>query len=199
MKLGYSVEGSTDRAILKGLRDRWCPKASLEEGHFRGQTRQSRRREVPAICKELQAKGVNLIVFLCDSNEEEWREVLKAEQARCPHEYNHLTVFGVCRRNAESWLAADPDHIASYFGRARVEFAVDDPKGPVAAAFEISASNKMEDEIAAYVCASPLRRWLTNPSFEDFYEKLRQKSHELKCSLENLLERERDSHHGQAS
>ena len=37
MKIAYCVEGTTDRAILRGLRDRWCPQAELVEGRFRGQ------------------------------------------------------------------------------------------------------------------------------------------------------------------
>lgn len=36
MSIGYSVEGATDRAFLKGLRRRWCPGAALIEGSFRG-------------------------------------------------------------------------------------------------------------------------------------------------------------------
>jgi hypothetical protein len=47
MKIGYSVEGSTDRAVLKGLQRRWCPSAELLEGRFRGTTGQSARREIP--------------------------------------------------------------------------------------------------------------------------------------------------------
>lgn len=190
MKVGYSVEGSTDRAMLRGLHDRWCPRTSLVEGHFRGQTRQSRRREIPAICKELRGKGANLVVFLCDSNDEEWRDVLKAEEARCPSEHSNHTVFGVCLRNAECWLAADRDHIANHFGRSRAEFAMEDPKGSVESAFGVSKRDRKEDEIAAFVRSSPLRRWLINSSFKEFYERLRQKSRELDCPLENLLESE---------
>jgi len=45
MKIGYSVEGSTDRAVIRGLRRRWCPEAELIEGKVRGSTRLSLRRE----------------------------------------------------------------------------------------------------------------------------------------------------------
>jgi len=38
-----------------------------------------------------------------------------------------------------------------------------------------------KDQVASYVAAAPLRRWLTNRSFEDFYQQLWQKSKELDC------------------
>lgn len=66
MRIGFSVEGSTDAALLRGLRDRWCPEAELLAGNMRGTTRQSARREIAKICVELKAKGVDVIVFLRD-------------------------------------------------------------------------------------------------------------------------------------
>ena len=188
MKIGYSVEGSMDRALLNGLRQRWCPNAELIEGHFRGSTAQSRRREIPRICIELQNKGVDCILFLTDSNTAPWREVLNTEKQRCRPEHQHLTVFGVCLRNVECWLAADADHIANQFNRPRHEFITEDPKGAVEAAFEISSDEKRESEIAAFVCNAPLRHWLNNVSFADFYDSLRHMSQQLGCHLENLRE-----------
>ena len=186
MKIGYSVEGSTDRALLDGLRQRWCPQAELVEGHFRGTTGQSRRREIPRICIELQAKSVDCIIFLTDSDGPEWRSLLRAEENRCRADHQHLSVFGVCLRNVDCWLSADPDHIANHFGRPRAEFAVGDPKGAVEAAFGVTRDDKKEPEIAAFVRNAPLRRWLANVSFEEFYNSLRQKSLEMGCELENL-------------
>jgi len=188
MKIGYSVEGSTDRAVLEGLRQRWCPQAQLVEGHFRGMTDLSRRREIPKICIELQAKGVDCIIFLTDSNGPEWHAILNAERNRCRPEHEHLTIFGVCLRNVESWLSADPDHIANHFGRPRHEFTVKDPKGVVEAAFGITRDDKREAEIVDYVRNAPLRRYLMNPSFEHFYNSVRQKSLQIGCELENLRE-----------
>jgi hypothetical protein len=188
MKIGYSVEGSTDRAIITGLRDRWCPGAELIEGKFRGQTRTSRHREIPKICQELSYKDADLIVFLTDSNVNPWREVQKGDSEKCPAEHRHLSVFGVCLRNAECWLAADPGHIAKAFGRNEPEFRVEDPKGIVESAFGITTIEKEEEKIAEFVRAAPLRRWMINPSFEDFFDQLWQKSKELGCKIENLRE-----------
>lgn len=188
MKIGYSVEGSTDRAILTGLRDRWCPAAELMEGKFRGQTRASRHREVPRICQELSFKLVDLIIFLTDSNVNPWREVQQSDADKCPAQYQHLSVFGVCLRNAECWLAADPGHIANFSGRNEPEFRVDDPKGIVESAFGITRTEKQEAVIAEFVRSGPLHRWMTNPSFEDFFDQLWQKSKELGCQIENLRE-----------
>jgi hypothetical protein len=186
MKIGYSVEGSTDRALLEGLRQRWCPRAQFIEGHFRGTTGQSRKREIGQICIELNAKGVDCIILLTDSNDARWRDLLRQEEYRCRPQHQHITVFGVCLRNVECWLAADADYIANYFGRQRHEFAVDDPKGVVEAAFGVTSADKREDQIADFVRNAPLRHWLCNESFEEFYDSLRQKSLELGCQLENL-------------
>src|SRR6266446_6726471 len=108
MKIAYCVEGSADRAILFGLRDRWCPEAKLLEGRFRGQLPRS---QIAKECKILTTKGADLIVFLRDANLESWRDVLRTDRAKCPNEYSHRVLFGVCDRNAECWLAADADHL----------------------------------------------------------------------------------------
>ncbi len=50
MKIGYCVEGSTDRGFVKGLTDRWCPQAEFIEGRFRGSTGLRLRAEIPQIC-----------------------------------------------------------------------------------------------------------------------------------------------------
>jgi hypothetical protein len=186
MKIGYSVEGSTDRAIITGLRDRWCPQAELVEGRFRGQTHTSRHREIPKICLELSSKSADLIVFLTDANVNPWREVQKGDSDKCHPQFKHLSVFGVCLRNAECWLATDPGHLASVSGRNEVDFRVPDPKSIVESAFGVTGTDKQEPTIAKFVSTAPLHHWLSNPSFKDFFDQLRQKSKELGCKIENL-------------
>ncbi|MGO8766345.1 MAG: hypothetical protein ACLQSR_14560 [Limisphaerales bacterium] len=129
MKIGYSVEGSTDRALLEGLKRRWCRDAELIPGQFRGLSGVSQRREIPNTCVELCAKGVGLIVFLRDSNTEGWREVLKSDEARCQAEHSHIVVFGVCDRNIECWLCCDAQLIANQTGKNPQDFQIEDPKG----------------------------------------------------------------------
>ncbi len=186
MKIGYSVEGSTDRALITGLKNRWCPDAELVEGKFRGQTETRRRAEMPRICQELAHKDVSLIVFLTDSNAAPWRQAKKDEEQRCPQKYHRLSVFGVCRRNVECWLSVDADYIANQLGRTAAEFRVEDPKGIVESAFGISGLDKQEEKIAQFVRQAPLRHWLSNASFEDFFSQLWQKTKELGCKIENL-------------
>ncbi len=190
MKIGYSVEGSTDRALIKGLSKRWCPYATTVEGKFRGQTRTSRQREIPTICLALNNAGVDLIVFLTDSNDNDdnaWRTILKQEEAKLPIEYAHLAVFGVCQRNVECWLCADADWISTKTGRASTDFRVDDPKGVFESALRIGRDNKCEELIEGLIQEAPLRNWLDSASFEDFYDKLWQKSKSFDgCDMENL-------------
>jgi hypothetical protein len=192
MKIGYSVEGSTDRAFLHGLRCRWCPDAELIEGRFRGTTRASRFREIPQICLELQAKEADAIVMLTDSNDDDqtaWRKVRQSEQDRVPESFRHLVVVGVCQRNVECWLCADGSWMAQRTGRLAKDFAVPDPKGAFSSAIGISGFEKRECEISALVVDAPLRSWLKNKSFEAFFDDLWQKSKELGCQIENLRDK----------
>jgi len=189
MKIAFCVEGSADRALMRGLRNRWCPQAELVEGRFRGQLL---RNQITKECKILIAKGADLIVFLRDANLEAWRDVLRSDEARCPAEYRHRVVFGVCDRNAECWLAAAPDHLAAQVHGNRHDFTVDDPSPAVKAAFGLSGFDKEQQEprVASYVATAPLSQWLGNRSFENFYDQLWQKSKELQCpKMENLRER----------
>ena len=188
MKVGYSVEGSTDRALLRGLRNRWCPQAELVEGRFRGTSGQSQRREIPKTCVELCSKGVDLIIFLRDANTEAWRDVVRADEGRCRPQHQHLTVFAVCDRNVECWLCADVNWIAQRTGRSANAFCVDDPKGVFESAMRITTFDRKEDEIAEIAEQAPLSNWLANRSWEDFYDKLWRKSKEHSCVIENLRE-----------
>ena len=191
MKIGYCVEGSTDRALVRGLRDRWCRDATLFEGHFRGSTGQSQKREINQVCFEMSSKGVDLVIFLRDSNSESWRDVLKGFTESCQPRYQHLTIFGVCERNIECWFCADRDWLAGQLGKNGPEFDVPDPKAVFEAALGIRGPEKQEVRIAQLVQHAPLRDWLkASRSFENFYESLRTKSKELGCQLENLRERQ---------
>jgi len=188
MRIGYSVEGHTDKALLWGLRNRWCPQAELVQGRFRGESGQSLRREIRKTCTELCSKGVDIIIFLCDANRERWREVLRRCNTRCGPQHQHLTVFGVCDRNVECWLCSDVEWIAQRTRRSANEFRVDDPKGVFESAMGITTFDPKENEIADLVQEAPLNSWLTKRSWEDFYDKLWQKAKEHNCTIENLRE-----------
>lgn len=64
MKIGYSADDRGHEALIRGLHRRWCPTAEILRGHFRGDLRLARRREVPKICEELALKGADVLVFL---------------------------------------------------------------------------------------------------------------------------------------
>lgn len=190
MKIGYCVEGSTDRAVLHGLKERWCPHAILIEGRFRGTSGERQRREIPKACRELIAKSADVIVFLRDANMEHrnWRKVLDAYEADCQLEHRDRAIFGVCDRNIECWLCADADWIGKQTRHEPDTFRVPDPKDPFEEAVGITRLDKKEQEIAAMVQGAPLKNWLTNRSFKEFYERLRDKSQQMGCAIENLLE-----------
>ncbi|MBE0540668.1 MAG: hypothetical protein IH623_04705 [Verrucomicrobia bacterium] len=155
------------------------------EGRFRGQLPRS---QIPKECKILTQKGADLIIFLRDSNLENWRDVLRADEAKCPTEFRHRVIFGVCDRNAECWLAKAPDHLSAKKGCSRAELNTDDPSPVVKKAFGLVGFDKEQQEpvLAAYVRSAPLKQWLQNKSFENFYEQLWHQSQQKGCTLENL-------------
>lgn len=191
MKIGYSVEGATDRALVVGLKRRWCEHAELVEGHFRGTTGQSRHRELPRICDELALKGADVMVFLSDANGREWRKVLAEERTRFPADRIAVSVIGVADRNVECWICCDANYVAGRIGGPSALFSVADPKGSFEGAMGISRANRKEREIAELVEKAPLHHWLRNDSFRDFYEQARDLSQRQDCQIENLLDRAR--------
>jgi len=190
MSIGYSVEGSTDRAFLEGLRQRWYPGAALVEGSFRGASRISLRRDVPKICRELAHKGARVIVFLTDANKQDWRRVKQRESKFVPVEFRHITLYGVANRNIECWLAADRDYLAQKLGISPKKLDVDDPKGVFEDALGVTRSDRKEEEIALIVRDAPLLHWLERSrSFETFYEDVRLLSKQEGYHIPNERER----------
>lgn len=186
MRIGYAVDDAMHRALIVGLRRRWCPEAELMPGHMRGRTKLSRRREVAKICEELALKGVDAVVFLTDCDVRPWRQVQQEERQRVPPERSALTVVGVADRNGECWICMDADYVATVTGLPASDFRVNDPSGP----FKAATADMGEAEIAKVIAEAPLRHWLRNDSFEDFYKQVRSLSQRLGCTVENLLDRE---------
>ncbi|MCK4659705.1 MAG: hypothetical protein KAV82_09320 [Phycisphaerae bacterium] len=193
MRIGYAVQGSTDRAFLHGLKERWCKDAEMVEGAFRGSTGLSLRRELAKICDDLFCrKGCDVIVFLSDADEANWRDIQRQEIGKVPDPIKPVVVYGMADRNIECWLCADARYIAERTGRAAEDFAVDDPKGAFESAMHVSRDDKRESEIAQLVreaCANVLQQWLRNSrSFKNFYDQLLAMSKQRDCVIENLRE-----------
>ena len=173
MKIGYCVEGATDRAFLAGLKQRWCPHADLQEGRFRGSTGDSLTRELPRICCELSTKSCDAIVFLTDANKRKWREIRKEQRQRVPQEYQHLTIIGIPDPKIESWICADGSWISGKLGIDPVHLKSGDPKSVFESALSISSRDRKETEIADLVRDAPLKSWISKaPSFKAFYEEV---------------------------
>ena len=193
MKIGYAVQGSTDRAFLCGLKERWCEDAEMVEGEFRGSTGLSLRRELAKICDDLFGqKGCDVIVFLSDADEADWREIQRREVGKLPDSIRPFAVYGMADRNIECWLCADAQYIAEQTGWEAEQFAVDDPKGAFESAMHVSRDDRRESEIAQFVRearADVLQHWLDKSrSFEDFYDQLLAVSRQRECVIENLRE-----------
>lgn len=184
MKIGYLVEGSTDRAVVHGLQRQLCPEAELVEGRFRGSIRGAgRRRELPKACVELCAKGVDVIVDLNDANEMPWHERRDQERSWAPLEHRHLLVIGAPAPNVEAWLIADP---ARFQQETRIQCRPrpDDPKPLVETAFGVTGIEKQEDRIAEFVAGSDLRTWAgADSSFAGFLDECRGAAQRLGCRL----------------
>jgi hypothetical protein len=184
MKIGFCVEGSTDRAFISGLKERWCPQAELVEGRFRGSTGLSLRREINKICLELNSKGCDIFVFLTDSNNQTWREVLRGQIERVPNEFRYRALCGVAERNIECWLCADADWIANRTGKASIDFRVDDPKSIFNKAMGVSARDSKETEIASLIADVPMKNWIArSESFAAFYREARRIGNSINCLM----------------
>jgi len=188
MTIGFSVQGSTDRAVIKGLHRRWCRQADLVEGRFRGSTRLSLRREYNKICDEFVERGVQVMIFLTDSDGEPWRDVHRNERSKFPEVHRDIAVHGVADRNIEAWVCADPEWLARETAVAPDDFRCEDPKAAFERALGIDRDDRREETIERLVFEAPLERWLRNSSFENFYEQLRDMSQRLGCAVENLRE-----------
>jgi len=188
VKIGFCVEGSTDRAFVTGLRDRWCPRAELVEGLFRGSTGMSQRRELLRSCTALNLKGVDAIIILTDSNGFSWRDIRKSLCEQLPSEYLHLVVVGVPDRNVESWICCDKEYISRVTQIPFESLACSDPKDVFEAFMEITRTDKREREIASIVQKAPIQNWFTNRSFEDFYEDILKFSQRNGCQIRNERE-----------
>ena len=189
MKIGYCVEGSTDRALLTGFKQRWCPNAELIPGRFRGSTKLRLRAEIPQICQELDNKGCTVMVFLTDANTSIPQDVLRiaqAQQGHVPVQFSHRVLSGVTARNVECWLCADSNWIAGETGRTAAEFDVENPKGVLEAALGINSRDRKEELIASLVQKAPVKQWiLRSRSFERFYDDARNLGQTSGCAIPN--------------
>jgi hypothetical protein len=186
VKIGYLPEGSTDGAVIAGLRDQLCPGAELIEGTFRGSTTRNRPRELRRACLELREKGADVIVDLNDANEMTWSARCQQERAWIPQEYHHRLITGAPKPNIEAWLIAD----AGYFQRQKNRGCrpkPDDPKALkalVEEAFGVTGIEKKEDEISGFVAGAPLTEWERDDnSFGGFLQECRNMAHQLNCDL----------------
>jgi hypothetical protein len=190
MIIGYAVQRTTDRAFLKGLRERWCPQAEMKEGRFRGGTGLALRREIPQICKQLRKANADVMVFLTDADVHDWREVKRRESGLVPAGYQDIIVYGVADRNIECWLASDRGDLASGLNINPADLNVPDPKDVFEYGIGITSSDKKEPEIVAIVRDAPVRNWIQNSkSFESFYDDVRDMSQRLGCNIPNEREK----------
>lgn len=173
---------------MKGLIDRWCPRAELIEGRFRGSTGLRLRAEIPKICIELNEKGCDVFSFITDANNADWTRVAKQQSELVPAEFEHCTVSGVAARNIESWLCADKGWISQETDRNASDFDIEDPKGVFQSALGITGYDKKEAEIASLVLRAPLKNWIQySSSFERFYKNARKLANSLNCSMPDEL------------
>ncbi|MBP8955027.1 MAG: hypothetical protein KBI47_21735 [Armatimonadetes bacterium] len=184
MKIGYLVEGSTDRAIVMGLQRRLCPEAELVPGHFRGSLRGAgRRRELPQACRELNAKGVDVIVDINDANELAWHRRRDQEKSWIPPECRHLAIVGAPEPNINAWLIADPNHFQRET-RVQCRPKPPDPKPVTEQAFGVTGTEKQEDRIADFVAGADLARCeQEDNSFADFLGECRRVAARLGCQF----------------
>ena len=197
MKIGYYVQGDTDEAVVWGLAKRWCPDAELEEGRFRGNSKESFRREIAKSMMDLKSdKRCDILVVLTDADANLWRDVKRRESKKIPDDCQHLTLFGVSDQNIECWLAIDRGALAREL-QCQVE---DIPTGNPSKSNFIKRRFGLTDRdtkqnakvrICDYVAQASLKMWIEgSDSFEDFYEDARDLAAQNECSIPNEREGE---------
>ncbi len=184
MKIDHLVEGSTDRALIRGLHRQLCPDAELVEGHFRGSINGvGRKRELASACAELDAKDVDVIVDVNDANEMTWHQRRDQERSWIPPQYHHKVAVGCPEPNISAWLIADAGHFQRATGspcRPKPE----DPKPLTDTAFHVTGIEKREMEIAEFVAEADLAVWRREDrSFDAFAQECREIGRALACTL----------------
>lgn len=198
MKIGYYVQGDADEAVVWGLAKRWCPNAELEEGRFRGSSKESFRREIANSLMDLKSdKRCDIIVVLTDADANRWRDVKEREWAKIPADCQHLTLFGVAEENIECWLAIDLGALALELECQKKDIPKNNPSKSnfIKRRFGLTDRDTKQDakaRICDYVAQAPLRTWIRDSkSFEDFYEDARDLAAQNECSIRDERERER--------
>jgi hypothetical protein len=194
MKIGYYVQGAADEAFVHGLAERWCPQAELAPGKFRGQSRESFRREIAKALWDLRDdKHCSVLVVLTDSDVNPWRDVKRREWDRVPADCQHLCVFGVAERNIECWLVTDRRALADELGCTTEDIPNDDPSGFVKRRFGLGERGVARDDakqrIADFVSRAPLRNWIaSSDSFRALYDDARALAARIGCEMPNERE-----------
>lgn len=194
MRIGYYVQGAADEAVVWGLADRWCPDAQTAPGTFRGQSRESFRREIANNLWALRDHHqCDVLVVLTDSDVASWREVKRREWDRVPEDCRHLCVFGVAERNIECWLAIDRSALARELACRTEDIHPDDPSGFVKKRFGLGErgidKEDAKQRVRRFVSQAPLKAWIQgSQSFEDFYGHVRALAAQRQCYVPNELE-----------
>jgi len=183
VRIGYLVEGATDAAVVRGLRDQLCPRADLLQGSFRGSSGARRKAELRRTCVVLAAMGADVIVDLNDANELAWHQRRDQERQCASPEHLPLLVFGAPEPNIESWLVADVAAFAGHTG-VRCAHRPPDAKPLVERAFQVTGTNRRTAEITAFVAHANLQLWESSDnSFRGFIRECRDMAHRLGCTL----------------
>ena len=183
-----------DEAFIWGLAARWCPDAELAPGKFRGQSRESFRREIHKALIDLKDSGrCDILIVLTDADMNRWRDVKGREFSKVPTNCQDLTAFGVADRNIECWLALDRTALAREFVCRENEIPRDDPSGFVKRRFGIGQRDtereQAKERVRQFVASSRLKQWIErSDSFSDFYTQIWSLSKRQNCDMPNERE-----------
>ena len=188
------VEGSVDRAFLRGLKERYCRTAQLVEGIYRGRSGATIRRELtielPLLFKK---EDCVFVVVLTDSNDQDWMTIFNREFNKVPVDLRYKTIYGVAQRNIECWLCLDRDALARRLNCEPQELDVPDPSRVVKRRFGFVRDpfeNEQAEHLVSDFVSDSAYHTLTNrsSSFKHFWNQVREKAALANCQLSGSLD-----------
>lgn len=192
-RIGAIYQDVYAKGFLEGLKERLGCTAELipPPGHV-GKTRNMTRKQARNAWMYLQNRA-DIVVRLTDADGLRWQDVNHGEQEAFPEATKSVLVCGTAVNNTEDWLALDTGRLAKELGVEKADIQASPERSSVIKAAVVRS--RRDDESVANVVKrlvqnappSVFKRWLQEPSLNDFYCECRRIATSMQCDTPNEL------------